>query len=134
MGVYSKQYDERAEVIVTECDFYSADGQRMAHTDRAVWDTGATTTILCRRLIDELKPEPFRKGGMAGIGGNVEVETYLVHVAPPTGDVITYIEAMAHDFEDYDAIIGMDVITYGDFHVDSIGGKTMVTFQLQDDD
>lgn len=58
--------------------------------------------------------------------------TYLIHVAPPTGDVVTYIEAMEHDFEDYDAIIGMDVITYGDFQVASLEGKTTFTFRLPD--
>ena len=31
---------------------------------------------------------------------------------------------------DYDAIIGMDIITKGDFHLDSIKGETVFTFTL----
>ena len=133
MGAYSKEYDSRADAIVTSCDFYTADSRRVVHCNKVMWDTGSTTTILSRRLLDKLRPEPYRKGGMSGIGGDVETNTYLVHVAPPTGDVITYIEVMEHDFEDYDAIIGMDIITYGDFRVESIGGKTTFFFRLPDE-
>ena len=52
MGTFSKEYDSRAEVIMTACDFYSTDGKRLVHTDRAVWDTGSTTTILSHKLIE----------------------------------------------------------------------------------
>ena len=31
---------------------------------------------------------------------------------------------------DYDAIIGMDIITKGDFHLDSMKGKTVFEFTL----
>lgn len=130
MGTFSKEYDSRAEVIMTACDFYSTDGKRLVHTDRAVWDTGSTTTILSHKLIEQLQTESFRNGDMTGIGGDVSSDTYLVHVAPPTDEVITYIEVMAYDFEDYEAIIGMDVITYGDFQISSIGGKTKFSFKL----
>ena len=115
---------------MTACDFYSTDGKRLVHTDRAVWDTGSTTTILSHKLIEQLQTESFRNGDMTGIGGDVSSDTYLVHVAPPTDEVITYIEVMAYDFEDYEAIIGMDVITYGDFQISSIGGKTKFSFKL----
>lgn len=130
MGAFVKDYDSRAEVIMTACDFFSFDGKCLVHTDRAVWDTGSTTTILSHQLIRNLKAEPFRKGGMTGIGGEVETDTYLVHVAPPTDDVITNIEVMAHDFEDFEAIIGMDVITYGDFQISNKGGKSRFSFKL----
>lgn len=130
MGTFSKEYGSRAEVIMTACDFYSTDGKRLVHTDKAVWDTGSTTTILSHKLIEQLQTQSFRKGDMTGIGGDVSSDTYLVHVAPPTDDVITYIEVMAHDFEDYEAIIGMDVITYGDFKISSLGGKTKFSFRL----
>ena len=132
MGAFIKNYDSRAEVILTACDFFSSDGQSLVHTEKAVWDTGSTTTILSHRLIKDLNAVPFRKGGMTGIGGEVETETYLVHVAPPTDDVITNVEVMAHDFEDYEAIIGMDVITYGDFEITNEGGKTRFSFRFTD--
>ncbi|MBQ7711439.1 MAG: hypothetical protein IJT39_06380 [Bacteroidales bacterium] len=53
----------------------------------------------------------------------------MLHVYLPTGDVITYHEVYEADIE-YDAIIGMDIITLGDFHVDSSTGETSFTFSL----
>ena len=130
MGVYNKEYESLAEAIVTGCDFYSTDKKRTFHVNRAVWDTGSTNTILSSHVVKQLGLECFRTGGMAGIGGDVETVTYLVHVALPTNDVVTYVEVMEHDFNDYDAIIGMDIITLGDFIVASSRGKTRFSFQL----
>ena len=49
MGTFCKEYASRAEVIMTACDFFSTDGKRLAHTDKAVWDTGSSTTTKHRR-------------------------------------------------------------------------------------
>ena len=94
-----------------------------------MWDTGSTVTILSPRLVSELQLEPFQQGGIIGIGGQTEGNTYLLHVLLPTGDVVTFHEVYEADI-DYDAIIGMDIITKGDFHLDSMKGKTVFEFTL----
>ena len=117
MGVYNKKYDLVMENVLTECDIRPvnfAEGQ-VFHTDCALWDTGATTTIISSRVVKQLGLEPFLEAGISGIGGTSDVNTYLVHVSIPTGDTYTYLEVMESDFEDYDVIIGMDIISTGDF-------------------
>ena len=113
---------------MTDCDIYSADG-RMLHTERALWDTGADTTIISSRIVKELNLLPYKAGGISGIGGDTGSNVYLVHVLVPTGDFVTYVEAMESDFEDIDILIGMDVITFGDFLITNADGKT--TFQFR---
>ncbi len=92
-------------------------------------DTGADTTIISSRIVKELKLQPYKQGGIAGISGATGSNVYLVHVLVPTGDFITSVEVMESDFEDIDVLIGMDVIVFGDFLITNKDGKT--TFQFR---
>ena len=114
--------------MLTECDIYTADGRKF-HTERAMWDTGADTTIISSRIVKELNLQPYKQGGIAGIGGATGSKVYLVHVLIPTGDVVTYVEVMESDFEDIDVLIGMDIIAFGDFLLTNADNRT--TFQFR---
>ena len=128
MATFKKEYPNVVENVLTECDIYTADGHKF-HTERAMWDTGADTTIISSRIVKELKLLPYKQGGIAGIGGATGSNVYLVHVLVPTGDFVTYVEVMESDFEDIDVLIGMDVIVFGDFLLTNADNKT--TFQFR---
>ena len=130
MGRFSISLGSLADEIVTECEFVSLDQQRRVKALRAMWDTGSNATILSTKLVSELRPDHFGQGGMTGIGGQSEGDTYLLHVSLPMGDIITYQEVYEANLGDYDAIIGMDIITRGNFHLDCIKGETLFSFEL----
>ena len=130
MGHYSKNLGPLADEVVTECEFVSLDQKRRVKAVRTMWDTGSNATILSTALVSELRPDLFGQGGMRGIGGESENSTYLMHVMMPTGDVITYQEVYAGELEDCDAIIGMDIINLGHFHLDLCQGETSFSFSL----
>ena len=130
MGRFSISLGSLADEIVTECEFVSLEQQRRVKALRAMWDTGSNATILSTKLVSELRPDQFGQGGMTGIGGQSEGDTYLMHVSLPTGDIITYQEVYEANLGDYDAIIGMDIITRGNFHLDCDHGETLFSFEL----
>ena len=130
MGRFSISLGSLADEIVTECEFVSLDQQRRVKALRAMWDTGSNATILSTKLVSELRPDHFGQGGMTGIGGQSEGDTYLLHVSLPTGDIITYQEVYEANLGDYDAIIGKDIITRGNFHLDCDHGETLFSFEL----
>lgn len=119
-----------ADEIVTECDFVSLDQKRRVTARRTMWDTGSNATILSTELVSKLQPDIFGPGAMRGIGGQSEGNTYLLHVYLPTGDTITYKEVYADELPDCDAIIGMDIIALGNFHLDLCEGELTFTFNL----
>jgi hypothetical protein len=128
MATYKKEYPYLAEDIITECDIYSAQGNKY-HTERAIWDTGADTTIISSHIVRELNLQPYKQGGISGIGGDTGSNVYLVHVLVPTGDFVANVEVMENDFQDIDVLIGMDIIVFGDFVITNADGKT--TFQFR---
>ena len=67
MATYKKEYPYLVEDIVTPLDIYSGDGHKF-HTERAIWDTGADTTIISSRIVKQLNLQPYKQGGMSGIG------------------------------------------------------------------
>lgn len=129
MGTFNKEYQEVGDALQTECDIYSLEG-RSYHTDNAMWDTGATTTIISSRIVSQLGLQPYQQGGITGIGGESDTNTHLVHVMIPTGDVVTNCEVMESDFEDYDVIIGMDIIGLGDFCFTNFNDCSVFSFRI----
>ena len=93
MPTYKKEYPTLVEDILTDCDIYSADGHKF-HADRALWDTGADTTIISSRIVKELNLQPYKAGGISGIGGATGSNVYLVHVLTPTG--VTAVSMIAY--------------------------------------
>lgn len=62
MATYKKEYPYLVEDIVTPLDIYSGDGHKF-HTERAIWDTGADTTIISSRIVKQLNLPPYKQGG-----------------------------------------------------------------------
>lgn len=128
MATFKKEYPDLVESVITECDIYSSEGFRF-HTDRALWDTGADTTVISSRIAKKLQLIPINQGSITGIGGDSNANVYLVHIQVPTGDFVTDVEVMENDYYDYDVILGTDVIMFGDFLLTNANERT--TFQFR---
>ena len=128
MTTFKKDFPDIVEAVVTECDIFSPDGYRV-HTDNALWDTGAETTVISSRIVKKLHLNPHNQGYLSGIGGTSVSNVYLVHILVPTGDYVADIEVMEDDAIDNDVIIGTDVIMLGDFLITNADEKTSFQFR-----
>lgn len=92
--------------------------------------TGASVSLISARVAKVLGLESIGKSGVSGYNEGVDVkDTYLVHIGLPTGDIVTNIMAMEFHSDEYDVVIGMDVICKGDLAVTNKDGRT--TFSLR---
>jgi hypothetical protein len=100
----------------------------------ALWDTGAAMTCVKPSLRDRLKlrqSELVEPIIMSGIGGDIEAEGTLVSIwlAPNFG--IELCPVYIADFPgDEELLIGMDIITMGDFAICNVNGKTSFSFAV----
>jgi len=137
MGTYRQEYTVLADAIVTNAIVVPMDSEvkageqpsRYYYTDNAAWDTGAQFTLISPRVVEALAIKPSGKGQYMGIGGDQESDTYLVHIGLPNGQLKRYVNAYCADLDDYDMLIGMDIITETDFLITNADGKT--TFQFR---
>jgi hypothetical protein len=61
---------------------------------------------------------------------NVPSNVYLLNVLLPNGATIIKVKALEGTPNNCDMLIGMDVITLGDFAVTNFNGKTMFSFRI----
>jgi predicted aspartyl protease len=102
-----------------------------AQTVRAVWDTGATGTVITRKIVDELHLQPITMVDVVGANSTGRSFVYLVDLHLPNNVVMGNLNVTLADLGPAtDVLIGMDVITQGDFVVSNKDGKTTMSFRL----
>ncbi len=134
MSVLTHVYGQVTNEVVTECEvFMQSDDSKLPqmHTTAhyTVWDTGATNTIISPKIVKELGLKPFDTSGISGIGGYVETQLYKIGIILPNGLIIKELVVLESEM-DFDMIIGMDVITLGDFCFSNKDGVSVFSFRL----
>ena len=137
MGTITRRFQEKIDSIVTESYVYAptdlAQGGSVKRVkiQRSLWDTGASVTLISARVAKVLGLTSIGKSGVSGYNQGIDVkDTFLVHIGLPTGDIITNIMAMEFDTDEYDVVIGMDVICNGDLAITNKDDKTTFSFRI----
>jgi predicted aspartyl protease len=96
----------------------------------AIWDTGASRSLITPEIAVKLDLKPISKTIMATPSDkNVQSNVYLLNVRLPNGATIINVQALEGTPNSCDMLIGMDVISLGDFAVTNFNGKTMFSFR-----
>jgi predicted aspartyl protease len=100
----------------------------------ALWDTGATMTCIKPSLRDRLKlrqSELVESLTMSGIGGEVEADGTLVSIWLAPNFMLELCPVYIIDFPGKEELlIGMDIISMGDFVVCNTDNKTSFSFVI----
>ena len=86
---------------------------------RAIWDTGATSTVITPKVVSDLNLKPVTKADAKTAGGSIRADVCLVNLTLPNGVRVIGISACVLPVTDGDALIGMDIIARGDFAITS---------------
>lgn len=97
----------------------------------ALWDTGATGSVITSRVVAECNLKPIGKTKVNGVHGGKISSVYVASIGLPNKLIIpkvkfVEVDAIAHA----DVIIGMDIITLGDFTISNFDNKTHLTFRI----
>ena len=97
---------------------------------RAIWDTGATNSVITSKVIDQCG---LKATGMAVVHtaqDTVTTETFLVAIFLPNNVVLPEVRVSKLPIRGADVLIGMDIISQGDFAVTNKDGKTAFSFRM----
>ena len=138
MSALVKKYDRRQDAVITDCFVVMPEGvtddegnRRYCRIENAAWDTGATNTVIAPEVVQALGLSPNGKQALSTFGGIVESDTYLIDLCFENGYRIANLRVLSgEDYSDYDVLIGMDVITKGDFCVSTVNDETVFTFRM----
>jgi hypothetical protein len=98
----------------------------------ALWDTGAGTSLITQRIVNECGLKPIRNSKLQSVSGVQKTEVYLVNIYLPGDILFCKIPVVRGDFSHgrWDMIIGMDVIGIGDFSVKNRNSTTEFSFTV----
>lgn len=97
----------------------------------AIWDTGATNTVVSSKVVKELQLVPIGKVNAYTANGPSEVNKYFVTLLLPNNLTINDMEVTEGQLGDnLDLLLGMDIISLGDFSITNVNDKTVFTFRF----
>ncbi len=99
---------------------------------KAIWDTGATGSAITKKVSQELGLIPTGFAEVHTANGLTRQNTFTIDIKLPNGVTIQGIIATEVDALSggCDALIGMDVITLGDFAITNHRGVTCMSFRV----
>lgn len=126
--------------IKSDCSVFEAfDPRGMSQSDIAakksmkcvaLWDTGATNTVITKAVAQALNLPVTGKAVVSHAAGVSRVPKHVVNIMLPNNVGIPFTEVTEGDLKGCDVLIGMDIITKGDFAITNVGGKTTFSFRI----
>jgi predicted aspartyl protease len=96
----------------------------------AIWDTGATNSAITEKVVSACGLKPVGMVRVHTASGEYETNVYLINMALPNKVGIANVRVTEGVLADVDVLIGMDVISRGDFCITNSDGHTAVSFQM----
>lgn len=100
-------------------------------TFKAIWDTGATASVITQKVVDQLSLN-LKPVGIAVVqtaAGAQKTEVYLVNLMLPNQVGFTQVRVTLAQIVGTDVLIAMDIIATGDFAITNLNGKTVFSFR-----
>jgi predicted aspartyl protease len=100
-----------------------------------IWDTGATGSAITKSLAKKLSLIPVGQTRVRGVHGHKDgIYVYAVKIVLNNENVsfvlpVTECEQLSDD-DSSEILIGMDVISKGDFAITNFQGQTVMTFRV----
>jgi predicted aspartyl protease len=94
----------------------------------AMWDTGANITCISRDVAMRLNLKSVGSARVASANGINDVTMHRVDVKLPNGLCFYGLKVLGCDLATEDVLIGMDIISQGDFAYSTAGGVTTFSY------
>jgi len=128
----SYYFEKRLNKLVIPVQLYSYPFNSMLTVSaNALWDTGATMSAITPEIQNKLKVTPVDKKTIAGIHSTQEVDVVLITIELPNRVIKKTIKAAVCDMTSKsEMLIGMDIISLGDFALSNGNDQTLFSFAV----
>ena len=122
------------DIFVTEAADPPSDPRLATTSYIAVWDTGATSTVISKKVVEDLGLIPSGRVTLHGVGSGdtaheIEAPTYLINLILPNKVIVQGVVVAEASVSGCDVLLGMDVIGIGDFAISNHTDGTTWSFR-----
>lgn len=98
---------------------------------KAIWDTGATGSVITKKVVQELDLKTVGIVKVHTASDTTMANTYFVNIWLPNKVIVSNLGVIEGKIAGQcEVLIGMDIISKGDFAVTNYNGRTVFTFRL----
>lgn len=137
MPSYTFPIDKNSIRIITPCCVDVKNYKRGSNNiteykcDTAMWDTGSSVTLISERIAAELGLVHTGTTIVSGFDGRTSrANTYRIDLRFADDIAIHFVEAVSTPSPFFDLLIGMDVISKGNLHIDNIAERPQLSFEI----
>lgn len=98
---------------------------------RGIWDTGASISCINQKIVNDLALISVGKTQLNTAGGLKIADIFLVDIGLPNNVIVPNVLVSCADLgKNLDVLIGMDIISLGDFAITNLNGRTIFSFRI----
>lgn len=134
---FTVKYDSVPNQLITECEVSqpSVNAKNSKNLVKRIkvnglWDTGATNSVINKSVAERLNILPMGVSKIHHAGGESSVNTYVVNIILPHKVEISMVKVSEAEMQGFDILIGMDIISLGDFAISNFNGKSIFSFRI----
>lgn len=132
ISALTNKFNGIARVITSDIVVQNTANSKSLKT-KGIWDTGATGSAITKNLAKDLSLIPIGRVKVKGVHGDKDVNVYPVKITLNNEDVSFVLPVTECDdlTDDNTAmfLIGMDIISQGDFSITNFNGKTIMSYR-----
>ncbi|MBA7558385.1 hypothetical protein ES705_51185 [subsurface metagenome] len=96
-----------------------------------IWDTGATGSVITKKVVQELGLKPVGMVKVHTASDTTIANVYLIYIWLPNKVIVYNLRVIEGKIVGQcEVLIGMDIISKGDFAVTNYNGRTVFTFRF----
>src|SRR5690606_20350183 len=95
-----------------------------------LWDTGATGTVISEGCAEKLVLNPVGNQRVYHADGNSIINSYVINHLLPNQVAFQFVKVTEGKLNGTDLLIGVDIISMGDFSIANFAGKTTFSFRV----
>ena len=127
------EYNTLVNKVVTYADLFAVSAQPPNKVLRieAIWDTGATNSVITPDVARKLLLSPIDTVTIIGVNSKGPAPVSLVHISLPNNVLLQSRRVtIASIGGSAEMLIGMDIISLGDFYISNYEQKTSFSFVI----
>lgn len=128
--ILTVEYPTLVSAVKTKIVVTAPTNPTVQGTDKAIWDTGATNTVMTQDVIAALGLEPIGVTLVNTSGGIRQTYTYLIHLTLENQVQFQYVRVTEGSIYGANVLLGMDIITQGDLALTNRDQMTTFSFRI----
>jgi len=122
------RYNKKVNSISSSLEVASINGTFQSFS--AIWDTGASSSIITEAVVYKLDLQPIGQTTIQGVTGSKKVSRYAVEILLPNDYSMKLMVNGCSEILGSDVLIGMDVISMGDFAITANSRGPIFSFKI----